>query len=168
MRKVVSLTVLMGVTMGACSSAGGPFPSLAPRATEAIDPRVPVVRPMNDRPVTPALASRLDELVARARGGEAAFEPIVARAESLAASAGGPQSDNWVAAQESLSAAIAAREPVANAIGDIDALGADRLQTQGGLAPNDLEAIERAGAAVFAIDQRQADRIKALQQRLGL
>jgi hypothetical protein len=63
---------------------------------------------------------------------------------------------------------LAARDPTARALGDIDALGATMLQTQGGLAPNDLAAIQSAGAEVAALDQRQADRIKALQERLGL
>jgi hypothetical protein len=152
----------------ACAPTGGPFPSLQPRAAEAIDPRVPVVRPINDRPVTPALASRLAELVKQARSGNAAFDPIAARAENLAAGAGGPESDNWVAAQEALSQAIAARDPTAQALGDIDALGSTMLQAQGGLAPNDLAAIRSAGAEVAALDQRQADRIKAVQRRLGL
>lgn len=154
--------------LSACAPTGGPFPSLQPRAAEAIDPRVPVIRPANDRPLTPALASQLAQLVEQARSGDAAFARIAAQAESLAASAGGPQSDSWVAAQEALSAAIAARDLTARALGDIDALGATMLQTQGGLTPNDLAAIQSAGGEVAALDQRQADRIKAIQQRLGL
>jgi hypothetical protein len=42
------------------------------------------------------------------------------------------------------------------------------LQTQQGLAPADLAAIETAGAEAGAIDQRQADRIAAIQRRLGI
>src|SRR6185312_3593513 len=90
-------------------SAGRPSPSLQPRAAEAIDPRVPVTRPMNERPVSPALASRLAALVAQARSGEAAFDGPASEAERLAASAGAPQSDGWIEAQEALTAAIAAR-----------------------------------------------------------
>ena len=167
MRRLVPLLAVS--LIGACSTPGtGPQPSLAPRAAEAIDPRVPILRPVNDRPVTPALASRLTELVELARSGNAAFDSIASRAESLSAAAGRPQSEGWVAAQEALSQAIAARDPTARAIGDIDELGSTMLQTQGGLAPNDLAAIQSAGAEVAALDQRQADRIKALQQRLGL
>jgi hypothetical protein len=162
------LIVVSVTAAAACAPTGGPFPSLQPRAAEAIDPRVPIVRPINNRPVSSSLASRLAELVEQARRGNAAFDSIAARAENLAAAAGGPQSDNWVAAQEALSQAIAARDPTARALGDIDALGSTMLQTQGGLAPNDLAAIQRAGAEVGALDQRQADRIKALQDRLGI
>jgi hypothetical protein len=160
------LVVLASVT--ACASPGGPYPSLQPRTAEAIDPRVPVERPLNERPVSAALASRLAELVAEAHAGEAAFESAASEAERLAATAGAPQSEGWVAAQEALSAAAAARGPIGMALGDIDALGANALQTQGGLAPNDLAAIKSAGAEVGAIDQRQADRIKAIQARLGI
>lgn len=154
--------------LSACASPGGPFPSLQPRPAEAIDPRMPVVRPVNDRPTGPALASRLAELVGQARAGDAAFEPIVAHAERLAAAAGGPQIDNWVVAQEALSAAVSARDPTARALGDIDAIAASALQSQGGIAPNDLSAIQSAAAEVSALDSRQAGRISALQRRLGL
>jgi hypothetical protein len=73
-----------------------------------------------------------------------------------------------VAAQQALTAAIAARGPTTNALGDIDTIGATALQTQGGIAPNDLAAIKSAGAEVGAIDQRQAARIKSIQDRLGI
>jgi hypothetical protein len=154
--------------LSACASPGGPYPSLAHRAGEDIDPRVAVERPLNQRPVRAALASRLAELVAEAHAGDAAFEPAASAAELLAAAAGPPQSEGWVAAQQALSSAAAARGPTGTALGDIDALGANMLQTQGGIAPNDLAAIKSAGAEVGAIDHRQTDRIKAIQARLGL
>ena len=168
MRFTPCCPLAMIAILAACASNGGPFPSLQPRAAETVDPRVPIVRPINDRPATPALADRLAELLERARNGNSAFEPLAARAESLAAAADGPHSDSWVAAQEALSVAIAARDPTAGALGDIDSLGATMLQVQGGLAPNDLAAIQRAGAEVAGLDRRQAERIKAIQQRLAL
>jgi hypothetical protein len=168
MRRGLPILAFSSVALGACAPAGGPFPSLQPRAAEAIDPRVPVERPMNDRPVTAGLAARLAELIAQANSGDAAFTPFADQAERLAAGAGPAQSESWVAAQQALSAAISAREPTARALGDIDALGGTALQTEGGIAPNDLAAIQAAGAQVGAIDQRQADRIKAVQQRLGI
>jgi hypothetical protein len=165
MRRALILTSL---ALGACAPAGGPFPSLQPRAAEAIDPRVPVVRPMNDRPVDPALAVKLAALVSQAHDGDAAFQPIAANADRVTQNAGAPQSEGWIAAQEAVSAAIAARGPTARALGDIDAIGAVALQTNRGIAPNDLAAIQSAAAEVGALDRRQAERIKALQQRLGI
>jgi hypothetical protein len=159
------LIVLLMVT--ACSSAGGPYPSLQPRAAEAIDPRLQPVPPINDRPVTAALAAQLTALVDQARAGDAAFAPAISQAETLAAAAGARQSESWIAAQEALSAAIAARKPTAFALADIDALGANTLQVQGGLSPSDLKAIQGAAARVSAIALGQTGRISAIQNRLG-
>jgi hypothetical protein len=164
MRRVALLLI---VAVSGCTVPGGPYPSLAPRAAEAIDPRVPVVRPMNDRPAGAALTARLAALVDQAQSGDAAFDAAVAEAERLAASAGAPQSEGWIAAQEALTAAIAARRPTANALGDIDEIAATALQTQRGIAPNDLAAIRSAAERVSAMDRRQAERIDAIQKRLG-
>src|SRR5215210_9150645 len=65
MRPAAFLSIM---ALSACAAPGGPYPSLQPRAAEAVDPRVPVERPINDRPVTPALATRLSALVDQARG----------------------------------------------------------------------------------------------------
>jgi hypothetical protein len=169
MRKLSLILIAASViaSVGACSMKSGAPPSLLPRPGEAIDPRVPVERPVNNRPVDGALASRLAALVSQAREGDAAFRPALAKAEQLAAAAGAAHSDNWAVAQEALSAAIAARSPTARALVDIDALGADKLQAQQGLAPADLEAIKHAGSEVGAIDQRQADAVAAIKRRLG-
>jgi hypothetical protein len=160
--------LLATIALSACSRAGGPYPSLQPRAAEAIDPRIQPVRPVNDRPVSPELVARLAALVDEARAGDTAFGPAAAEAERLAAIAGASQSESWIAAQEALSAAIAARKPTALAQADIDALGATALQTQGGIAPNDFKAISTAAAEVLEIARGQTDRIYAIQKRLGL
>lgn len=165
MRARLSLPVT-AIVLAGCT-AGGPYPSLQPRSAEAIDPRIQPVRPINDRPVTPALAAELAMLVDQARAGEAAFGPAAAEAERLSASAGAPQSESWVAAQEALSAAIAARKPTAMAQADIDALGAAALQTHGGIAPNDFKAINNAATEVLEVARGQTDRISAIQKRLG-
>ena len=165
MRNAAILTML---TLGACAAPGGPYPSLQPRAAEPIDPRVPVDRPMNDRPAAPALTARLAGLVDQAQGGNAQFNSAASEAERLSASAGSPQSEGWIVAQQAVTAAVAARSPVATALGDIDALAASALQAQGGLAPSDLAAIKRAQADVAALDARQAARVDALVTRLAL
>lgn len=155
------------MSLAACSHVGGPYPSLAPRAAEAIDPREEVVRPINDRPVSAALASQLATLLAEARSGDGDFAPAAANAERLTAAAGARQSESWIAAQEALSAAIAARRPTAVALADIDSLATSALQSQGGIAPNDLAAIDKAASEVKAISARQTERVRAMQQRLG-
>jgi len=159
--------LLSTLAVTGCSAPGGPFPSLQPRAAEAVDPRLPVERPMNARPVNGALAATLDKLVDQARAGDAAFAPAIADAERLAGSAGASHSEGWIAAQEALTAAIAARRPTATALGDIDDLAGGKLEAQGGMAPSDFAAVKAAAAEVAAIDDRQAARVKAVQLRLG-
>ena len=150
-----------------CTLPAGPAPSLAPRTAEAIDPRIPVTGGFAHRPVDSALATRLAELIGRARGGESAFVVAAGEAQRLAAAAGAPQSESWVLAQQALSAAVAARAPTTRALGDIDGIAAAALARQGGIAPADLAAIEAASAEVGAIDRRQAQVVDALQARLG-
>jgi hypothetical protein len=122
---------------------------------------------MNDRPVDRALAAHLAELVKQARTSDAEFQPAAVEAQRLAEAAGAAQSESWIAAEQALTRAIGTRDATVRALGDIDALGADRLQANAGLAPNDLEAIKSAGAEVGAIDDRQARTIKAIQDRLA-
>ncbi len=168
MRISAFLSAMVAIGVAGCSSPGGPAPSLAARPAEAIDPRVPVPGVVNNRAVVAALAGRLAELVAQAREGDRAFAPAAARARQLAAAAGGPQSESWIVAQEALSGAVAARASTARALGDLDALGGDRLESQGGLAPSDLAAIQAAAAQVGAIDRGHAETIAAIQRQLGL
>ena len=160
--------LLLLFALPGCAAPGGPYPSLQPRAAEAIDPRVPVVRPMNDRPATASLTARLAALVDQAQAGNRAFDSAASEAERLSAAADSPQSEGWISAQEALSGAIAARRPTAQALGDIDELAANALQTQGGIAPNDLAAIQRAAETVGSMDRGQSGRIDAIQRRLGL
>ena len=155
------------LAIAACSTPAGPVPSLAPRAAETIDPRVPVGDGAVQLPVAAALAARLAELIALARQGDSAFAAAAGEAQRLAASAGAPQSESWVVAQQAVSAAVAARGPTSRALGDIDALAAAALVRRGGIGPADLAAIEGAAAEVGAIDRRHARTIDALQARLG-
>ena len=141
-------------------------PSLAPRPAETIDPRVPMDGAASMAPVDPALAARLNALVAQARSGNDAFQTAAAAAERLVAAAGRPGSESWISAQEALSVAVAARAPTTGAMGDIDALAANMIATRGGIAPADQAAIEAAADAVGAIDRSQASRIDAMQARL--
>lgn len=159
--------MIAAALLAGCTSANANYELLQPRATERIDPRLPVGQPINDRPADPALVERLDSLVAQARSGEAEFEAAIAAARAAAQGAGPRESESWIVAQEALSAAVKAREPAAVALGAIDSLGAELLMKRGGLAPSDLDAIQRAAQAVGAIDRGQSAAIDEIQARLG-
>jgi hypothetical protein len=154
--------------LSACSTPHGNYPSLAPRPQETIDPRVPVPSELHVGPADSDLAAHLAALVDQAQAGDRAFQAVAENAERLAASAGKPQSESWVAAQQALSAVHEARGPTTRALGDIDTLGADALQKNGGISAGNLAAIQAAAGKVAQIDNAQANRIDAIERRLGL
>jgi hypothetical protein len=166
MRLILGLSVV--ALAGGCAAPPRNVPSLAPRAAEAIDPRVPIPSEVIVGPADANLSAHLAALIDQAQAGDSAFQSAAAEAERLAQSAGSQQSESWVVAQQALSVAQAARAPTTRALGDIDALAATALERQGGLPPGNLEAIRSAAATVSAIDNRQSERIEAIESRLGL
>jgi hypothetical protein len=161
-----SILMLMGL-LAACSTSAVQAPSLAHRPAESIDPRVPVPEPHVSTVASAALVSQLNALVAQAVTGDENFRPLADKAEELAGAAGERGSESWVVAEQALTVAVAARTPVAGAVGDIDALGASRVQQLGGIAAADLKAINEAGARVAEIDDREAATIARLQALLN-
>ena len=162
-----SPSLLLAIAMlGGCSAPGGPPPSLAPRAAEAIDPRLPVEDHSAAIPADRALQAQARALLERAQSAAARFVPAIDLAERLAASAGSPQSDSWIAAQQALSSAIAERAPVTRALGDIDALTTAQIQAKGGLSPADLSGLRGIAQEIAEIDGAQAARVDAVQARL--
>lgn len=155
-------------SLAACSTPQGPTPSLAPRAAEAVDPRVPVNNPVRSEPVSATLAAHLAALLDQVKAGDAAFRDAADTAERLTAAAGPPRSESWISAQQALSVAHAARGPTTRALGDIDGLAATALATKGGMSAADLAAIRSAASQASKVDQAEAARIDALEARLGI
>ena len=159
--------ILLCISIAGCAHTPANAPSLSPRAAEAIDPRIPVPDPVLSTVPNAALVEQLNALVGQAETGDSEFQPVASAAEKAVASAGAPQSEGWIAAQQALSVAVAARAPVTRAAADVDSLGAQRIQKLEGIAAADLKAINSASAKVRAIDNREAALIKTLQDRLG-
>lgn len=167
MRTAISFAIVMSGLLGACSAPSGPYPSLSPRAAEAIDPRVPIPNEVKIGPADANLSSHLAALIDQAEAGDSQFEAAAANAERLAQAASSPQTEGWVAAQQALSAAQAARGPTTRALGDIDGLAAAALEQRGGIPPGNLAAIQAAAERVTEMDRRQSARIDAIESRLG-
>ena len=162
-----ALPFLFFPVLAGCAASVSNAPSLSPRPAEAIDPRVAVPEQVLSTTPNPDLVAQLDSLVAQALTGDRAFQPLADRASQLAQGAGAKGSESWISAQQALSAAVAARSPVARSVGDIDALAAARVQAVGGIAAADMKAIEAAAARVAAIDSSEAQRVGQIQARLG-
>jgi hypothetical protein len=142
-------------------------PSLAPRAAEAIDPRLPIPDNVPVGPVDSALAGRLRELVETARSAVPAFERQEAEAAGLASAAGPMASESWIAAQQALSMLIEQYGVTTRAAGDIDALAANRLYNQRWIRPADQLAIASASVEVAIIGDAQAAAIDKLKNQLA-
>ncbi len=148
-------------------SAPGIYPSLATRASEAIDPRLPIETAPSPGIVDPVLAGRLSGTVSSARSGVAEFNRLAAIAERAAAAAGPSQSESWILAQQALSALVAQHGVTTRAASDLDAFAADRIEASRWIAPANRAAIEDAAATVGEINNSQAALIARLGDRLG-
>ena len=150
----------------ACARTASVEPSLAPRAAEAIDPRVPIPDKVPQGSLDAGLAERLAELVGAVRGAVPAFEAREADASRLAGAAGPMASESWIAAQQSLSLLVEQYGVTTRAAGDVDQLAAARLGGQRWIEPADRQAIEAAATEVAAISQSQAAAIDRLTRQL--
>ncbi len=150
--------------LGGCA-AQGPFPSLAPRPIERQLANEPDTRPAPNIPSDPALTGRAASLLAAAREGNAAFEAAYERASAAAGRAGGAGSETWVAAQQEVSRAQAARAPTVNALADLDRLAIEAANRPASAA--DQAAIREALAAAQRLADSQHERLEALRSRLS-
>lgn len=160
--------LLAAAAIAGCSTSPNALePSLAPRAAEAIDPRVPIPEKIPTGPADPALIDTIDKLVAEARGGVPAFEAREGEAARLAAAAGPVSSESWVAAQQSLSRLVEQFGVTTRVAADIDALASSRLKSNHWIKPADQQAIGSASAAVAAIGEPQAAAIARIRGELA-
>ena len=164
MRYAVTLALLLAA---GCSSTPGSEPSLAPRAAEAIDPRLPIPDVAPSGPVNAELAQRLEALMATARAGVPQFNVQESEATRLSAAAGPMASESWIAAQQALSRLVEQHGVTTRAAADIDALAANRLEGQHWIRPADREAIAAAAAAVGSINDDQSAAIARLTSQLA-
>ena len=165
MRNSVAIASLL--LIAACSSTVTREPSLAPRAAESIDPRVPIPDAVPTGAVSPALAQQLQALVEAARAGTAAFNAQESEASRLAAAAGPMASESWIAAQQALSRLVERHGVTTRSAGDIDALAGSRLEGQRWIRPADREAIAAAAAEVASINESQSNAIQRLSGQLA-
>ena len=158
---------LLSLLLAGCNATSVNEPSLAPRAAELIDPRLPLPAEAPTSPVDPALASKLGQLVAEGQEGGRSFDALVGQAEAQAAAAGPKQSESWIAAQQSLSGLEGARARTTTALAEVDAIASSRIESGAGLTPADLAAVEAASNELRAIADRQSATIDRIGAQLG-
>lgn len=153
--------------LGACSHSTLNPPSVAPRAAEKIDPRVPVERALTERPMSGGARERLASLIAQARSGDAAYRAVLGPAQRAVAAAGPARSESWISAQVAMSAVEAARSPTTAALSAIDAIAGEAVAAKGAIGASDLASVQAAGAEAGAIDAEQRATIASLNARIA-
>ena len=141
-------------------AAEGPFPSLLPREAERATAEEPE-QPVREAPSEAGVGSSVAELLALARQGDNAFEAAHARASEAVRGGGAVGSDSWVAAQEVISRAEAARADTTRALVELDQLALARAGRP--TNPADLAAIQAAVAEAERIAAGQQVRIDRLR-----
>lgn len=160
------LLIAGGSLLAACAPVKD-APSLGRRPAEAIDPRLPIADQSAALPADPALAAALAGIARPALTQAGAVDRAIAQADTLAGSAGAAGSESWIAAQQALSAAVVAQEPVTRAMGAFDAAVAGRIASGARLVPQDLVRVREIAAELAAVDRRHRLAIAAVQARLA-
>jgi len=143
-----------------------PAPSLMPRAVE----KQPIDMPLSEAteretPVDAALQAQIATQLATAEAGDRKFAEQRAVADAAIARAAGakPGEENWVQAQEAITALETARTAVRDAAAAIDALRLDPANASTG----NRAAIDAAATQVDGILRAEASTVAALTAKLG-
>ena len=141
-------------------------PSLMPRAVEKQPIDMPVEQAAEpEGPATPALQAAVARQIDAAHAGDRAFADSRATAETAVAKAvgKGQGSEEWVQAQEAITALESARTTVRDAATAIDALRDDPANA----APGNRAAIDAAARQVSEIENAQSAAVAVLTGKLG-
>ena len=157
--RTVPILALAALSLGACASDAGQYPSLARRPAERVSGTLPVEGPVAQPTAATDTATlgTLDSLLAKARAGHARFQGKEARTRSLvnAASGAALASESWSVATIALSDLESSRSDVMLAMADLDALYARAMvdgQPVGDIASarNTVQAILNSESQVIA------------------
>ena len=140
-------------------------PSLGLRPVERQSVQLPAVTSEAEEAPDPALATRLAALVDSAEIAHRGFQAELARAEPIVGrgSQAASGSEEWIVAQEAVSALDAARKPVRDAAAVIAAIRVE----PGNAGSGSRAAVEAAAARIEALDDGEAAATNSLTARLG-
>jgi hypothetical protein len=166
---ILPLLALSILSLSACSTPNGDFPSLSKRPYESADPIMePVAVLAAITTILPApLSADTNHLLERNRIADAAFARARTAAESAARSGSGAAegSESWVQAQMVLSRLDAARADSVTALGEIDGLIA--VERSKGADAGLTGLLERVQAQIAESVANQEEIIRHLSATIG-
>ncbi len=170
--RALAAIVPLSLTVGACTSMEGEFPTLAKRNIETYYEQGGESRrtafPQLPPTVSPALVSQLENLLAQANAGERDFRQALPLARSRANAARGSAvgGENWAQATTMISALNASRDRSTIALADLDQLYAEKLTAEQD-NPAEADAIESVRQIVSDMVQAQTEQVDTLTALVG-
>ena len=169
MRRIFHVSILLGIglTVSACATKPGEYPSLERRPAERITATYPPADPPPPIPLPPppaGVTDRLDVLVGAARSADAKFRQKVPRARALVNATGRAKmgTEAWAVATIAVSELESARAEVMIPLGELDILYNDTT-----VRGEDPSAIGAARDAVIALIAQEDQALGELRNRLG-
>lgn len=171
LRRLAALTALLWVgpiESAHAQVAGRGYPSLARRPVESRDRDAEIAKAIAEQPAATPLGgdvqSELARLAKQASAAGQAFDRDYAASDRAVTAAGNAPaaSENWVVAQEAISALDAGRYDSITALASMDSIYVAQLN-----AGADTGAIDSLRAPVAAMVDRQNDRLDSLRFRLA-
>lgn len=162
------ILVAAGLTLGACATSEGLYPSLAKRPAERIVatwPPAPPPPPPPPAPLDSATADRLAALLGQVRGADSRFHGKQTRTRSVVAAArNAPMgSEAWSVATIAVAELEAARAQAMVAMAEFDSIYAD-ARTQGRDVTR-IEEVRQKAIAIIADEDRILDSLKGTLAR---
>ena len=169
MRRLIHVSILLGIglSLGACATRPGEYPSLERRPAERITATYPVAAPPAPIPLPPppaGVTNRLDALVGAARSADAKFRQKEPRARALVNATGQARmgSEAWGTATIAVAELESARAEAMIPLSDLDILYNDTT-----VRGEDPSAIGAARDTVVALIAQQDQVLGELRTRLG-
>ncbi len=163
---MLPLCVTPLLLLAGCATTDGDFPSLSKRPyenTETISER-PAPEPII---MSAELDAQSNAMLAKARGGQAAFEASLPTARNSANAARGSAvgSEIWISAHVALSRLDKARADTVAALGEIDRMIA--TEREKGSSVNIISILAERQASIAQLSDAQTDQIETLTRIIG-
>ena len=159
MRRFFPLLVIL--FLGGCTAVDAP--SLAPRAVEKVPVTAPEPYVEETGTADPALAGRLAPLVAQAEAAHRDFTAAQQNVEKAVAAAGPSGSENWILAQQALSALDGKRAALQDVATKLDAI---RFEPSNA-APGNRAVVDETAKRIGTLVDAEAATMQRLAATLG-
>ena len=159
--------ILLALAAAGCAHGDSAYPSLATRPIEARG--FPAIEPDPVKPaaVDPSVAAQVTTLEQGSIAADREFNAALPQAQRQVARAGAAGTENWVVAQQALSALGSIRARGRSDLSALDQLQHDLLASGDGAKIAAAPEVAAAAARIAAREATQSDALSTLEAKLG-